>query len=172
MKWAKAIPPASLLIAMRALQWWCQALVLKLLPCQCIEALGLCPSLAVMGQAGGQVTGSGFDPVRVQSAGLYDLRCCCRVASRDCHCIWILATYDIVRHVRYRASRRTTSYVKCRMSYAISYIRYCIYDIARLVVRYWMYCIVRLYDIVCQLHYIVGQTYDIVSHHENISYMI
>ena len=64
--------------------------------------------------------------------------------------IWILATYDIVCHLRYRMSGHTISYVRCWMSYTISYIRYRIYDIALLDIRYRMYDIVCFYDIVCQ----------------------
>jgi hypothetical protein len=64
--------------------------------------------------------------------------------------IWILATYDIVCHIRYRMSRHTISYVLCWMSYTISYVRYRIYDIALLDIRYRMYDIVCFYDIVCQ----------------------
>ena len=64
--------------------------------------------------------------------------------------IWILATYDIVCHLRYRMSGHTISYVRCWMSYTISYVRYRIYDIALLDIRYRMYDIVCFYDIVCQ----------------------
>ena len=75
-----------------------------------------------------------------------------RSASRDHrYCsIWILATYDIVCHIRYRMSGHTISYVRCWMSYTISYVRYRIYDIALLDIRYRMYDIVCFYDIVCQ----------------------
>ncbi len=64
--------------------------------------------------------------------------------------IWILATYDIVCHLRYRMSGHTILYVRCWMSYTISYIRYRIYDIALLDIRYRMCDIACFYDIVCQ----------------------
>ena len=47
-------------------------------------------------------------------------------------------------------SGRMISYVRCWMSCAILYIRYRIYDIVLVDIRYWIYNIVCLYDIVCQ----------------------
>ena len=67
--------------------------------------------------------------------------------------IWILATYNIVRHVWYRMYRRTISYVQCWMSYVISYIRYSVTGPTILDLQYRMfirYDIVCSYDIVCQ----------------------
>jgi hypothetical protein len=58
------------------------------------------------------------------------------------HNIWILATYDIVGDLLYRMSGCTILYVQCWMSYTISYIRYRIYDIDFLDIRYSMYDIV------------------------------
>ncbi len=57
---------------------------------------------------------------------------------------WLIFLFHVLKPpLRLRYRRHTISYVRCRMSYTISYIRYRIYDIALLDIRY------RMYDIVC-----------------------
>ena len=87
--------------------------------------------------------------------------------------IWILATYDIVCHLRYRMPGCTSDIV-CRVLdvvyhivYAISYIRYCFVGHTISYVRYRMFLGYRMStcDVVCT-------TYDIVLHNESITYTI
>jgi hypothetical protein len=84
----------------------------------------------------------------------------CRIRYRTSRTISYVQTYDIVR---------TVLDVVCYIVYTISYIRYSVTGptILDLLVRYRMFIRYRMstYDI-------VGQTYDIVSLHENISYTI
>ncbi len=61
--------------------------------------------------------------------------------------------------------------VVCYIVYTISYIWYCFTGRTILDVQYSMfilYCMSTYY----YYNYIAGQTYDIISHHENILYMI
>ena len=82
----------------------------------------------------------------------------CHIRYRTSRTISYVQTYDIVR---------TVLDVVCYIVYTISYIRYSVTGPTILDLRYRMFIRYRMstYDI-------VGQTYDIVSLHENISYTI
>ena len=82
----------------------------------------------------------------------------CHIRYRTSPTISYVQTYDIVRPVLD---------VVCYIVYTISYIRYSVSGHTILIIRYRMFIRYRMstYDI-------VGQMYDIVLHHENISYTI
>jgi hypothetical protein len=62
--------------------------------------------------------------------------------------IWILATYDVVGHLRYRRSVTTTSQVTPTISYVTSYLRHRMYDIQEKNLRHRRYDIVGYLSIV------------------------